>query len=139
MLPKVKKEKSLDCSIGNQLEEVIAFREKLLQFCEDNHMTGRDAKILGLAMEELAANIVQYGYRQDQKNYMDISFTIQDDKYILRIRDDGIPFNPLEYQGQEEVVTVGGIALLKRITSNFQYMRVLNMNNTVIELNIKRK
>ena len=74
---------------------------------------------------------------------MDISFTIQDDKYILRIRDDGIPFNPLEYrpdgEEQKEDVTVGGIALLKKIMSDFQYMRVLNMNNTVAELNIVPK
>lgn len=70
---------------------------------------------------------------------MDISFTIQDEKYILRIRDDGIPFNPLDYVPQEETeVTVGGIGLLKKITSDFQYMRALNLNNTVIELNIRK-
>ncbi len=143
MLPEVEQVKNLDCSIRNDLDEVIAFREKLFSFCEENHITERDAKILGLAMEEIAANIVQYGYRDDRKNYMDISFTIQDDKYILRIRDDGIPFNPLEYrpdgEEQKEDVTVGGIALLKKIMSDFQYMRVLNMNNTVAELNIVPK
>lgn len=143
MLPKVSKVKTLDCSIRNDLSEVIAFREKLFTFCEENGITERDGKILGLALEEIAANIVQYGYRPDQKNYMDISFTIQDDKYILRIRDDGIPFNPLEYQPgtkeQEEKVTVGGIGLLRKIMSDFQYMRVLNMNNTVAELNIVPK
>lgn len=140
MLPQIGDEKSLDCSIENDIGEVIAFREKLFAFCEQNAIARRDAKILGLAVEEIAANIVQYGYRRDQKNYMDISFTIQDDKYILRIRDDGVPFNPLEYQSQEdEKVTVGGIALLKKLTSEFQYMRVLNMNNTVIGLNIGRR
>ena len=139
MLPQVTKERSLDCSIGNNLEEVIAFREKLFGFCAENHITDRDAKILGLAVEEIAANIVQYGYRSGKKNYMDISFTIQDEKYMLRIRDDGVPFNPLEYvQQEEETVTVGGIALIKKMASEFQYMRVLNMNNTVIELNIQK-
>lgn len=138
MLPKVVDEKFLDCSVGNNLDEVIAFREKLLLFCADNHITERHAKTLGFAVEELAANIVQYGYRSDQQNYMDISFTIQDEKYLLRIRDDGIPFNPLEYQAQEteQDVTLGGIALLKKMALGFQYMRVLNMNNTVIELDI---
>ena len=138
MLPQVSKVKTLDCSIRNDLSEVVAFREKLFTFCEENGITERDGKILGLAMEEIAANIVQYGYRSDQKNYMDIS-----DKYILRIRDDGIPFNPLEYQPgtkeQEEKVTVGGIGLLRKIMSDFQYMRVLNMNNTVAELDIVPK
>ncbi len=139
MLPQIVGETSLDCSLENNLQEVIAFREKLFVFCADNHITDRDATILGLAVEEIAANIVKYGYRSGQKNYMDISFTIQDDKYMLRIRDDGVPFNPMEYrQQEEEEVTVGGIALIKKMASNFQYMRVLNMNNTVIELNIGR-
>lgn len=140
MLPKVVDEKSLDCSVGNDLGEVIAFREKLVMFCAENHIAERDAKTLGFAVEELAANIVLYGYRSDRQNYMDISFTIQDDKYLLRLRDDGVPFNPLEYQEQEaEEVTVGGIALLKKMAIGFQYMRVLNMNNTVIELRNSRK
>lgn len=138
MLPKVMDEKSMDCSIASNLDEVIAFRERLFLFCADNGISERDTKILGLALEEIAANIVQYGYRSG-KNYMDISFTIQDDKYILRVRDDGVPFDPLEYQHQEEeAVTVGGIALIKKMASQFQYMRVLNMNNTVIELNIHK-
>lgn len=138
MLPQIEGEISLDCSLENNLDEVITFREKLFVFCADNHINDRAAKILGLAVEEIAANIVQYGYRGGQKNYMDISFTIQDGKYMLRIRDDGVPFNPMEYSKQEEeTVTVGGIALIKKMASNFQYMRVLNMNNTVIELNIE--
>lgn len=138
LLPKSADEKTMDCSIGNDLGEVIAFRDELLLFCEDNQITERDAKIIGLAMEEIAANIVKYGYRKDQKNYMDISFTVQDDKYILRIRDDGVPFNPLEYVPPQENMVLGGIALLKIITSDFQYTRVLNMNNTVVELDIKK-
>lgn len=140
MLPQVSDVRTLDCSIRNDLNEVVAFREKLFIFCEENGISEKDGRILGLAMEEIAANIVRYGYRSDQKNYMDISFTIQDDKYILRIRDDGVPFNPLEYRPdtkeQEEKVTVGGIGLLRKLMSDFQYMRVLNMNNTVAELDI---
>ena len=136
MLPQISDEKFLDCSIENNLEEVIAFREKLFGFCAENHITDRHAKILGLAVEEIASNVVKYGYRGG-KNFMDISFIIQDDKYILRIRDDGVPFNPMEYVPQEEEgVAMGGIALIVKMAPDLQYMRVLNMNNTVIELKI---
>lgn len=139
MLPEITDEKFLDCSIESNLEEVIAFRERLFGFCAENGISDRDANILGLATEEIASNIVQYGYQSGRRNYMDISFTIQDDKYMLRIRDDGVPFNPLEYkQQEEEPVTLGGIALIRKMASDFQYMRVLNMNNTVIELDIQK-
>ena len=68
---------------------------------------------------------------------MDISFTIQDGKYILRFRDDGVPFDPLGQKLNDQELAVGGIALIRRIATDFQYMRVLNLNHTVVELERK--
>ncbi len=134
MLPEIIEETYLDFSIENNIEDVVSLSEQIIQFCKKNNIVERDAKILGLALEEIAANIVKYGYRSDRKNYIDISFTIQDGKYILRIRDDGIPFNPLAKELPEGTHFIGGIGLVRKMVSDFQYMRVLNMNNTVIEL-----
>lgn len=139
MLPKVEEERSFDFSIENHLEDVIRLRDTLFSFCRENHIDEKDANLIGLALEEICANIVRYGYRIDKKNYMDVSFTIQDGSYLLRIRDDGVPFNPLEYEVETEGPTVGGIALIRKIMSDFQYMRVLNMNNTIMELRIGRR
>ena len=136
MLPQVTNEVSLDFSVRNQIEDVVTLRDQLLEFCAHNGIGGKEANHLALALEEMTANIVQYGYRSGQKNYIDISFTIQDGSYILRIRDDGVPFNPLEQKVSREGPVVGGIALIRRIMSDFQYTRVLNMNNTVITLAI---
>lgn len=161
MLPEITDEKYLDFSMENNLQDMVVLRDQLLEFCKENGITERDGTFLALALEEITANIVKYGYRSDQKNYIDISFTIQDGRYILRIRDDGIPFHPLESlevnrekkalssgeqkpesEGQEreleENLTLGGIALIQKLVTDFQYMRVLNMNNTIIELKIER-
>ncbi|MCI8483898.1 MAG: hypothetical protein HFH41_06120 [Lachnospiraceae bacterium] len=143
MLPEITDEKYLDFSMENNLQDMVVLRDQLLEFCKDNGITERDGTILALALEEITANIVKYGYRSDQKNYIDISFTIQDGRYILRIRDDGIPFHPLESldlnqkRESEENLTLGGIALIQKLVTDFQYMRVLNMNNTIIELKIE--
>lgn len=139
MLPRVKEEICLDFSIENQIEDVIKLRDALFDFCEKNGIREKDARMIGLALEEISSNIVRYGYKNDAKNYMDISFTIQDGSYLLRIRDDGVPFNPLEYESREEGPVLGGISLIRKIMSDFQYMRVLNMNNTIMELRIERK
>lgn len=138
MLPQVTEEKCLDFSMENNLQDMVALRDQLFAFCRENKIAERDANFMGLALEEITANIVKYGYRSDQKNYIDISFTIQDGRYLLRIRDDGIPFNPLEVEMKEEGPSVGGIALIRKIMTDFQYTRVLNMNNTIIELKIDR-
>ena len=139
MLPEIIEETYLDFSIENNIEDVVSLSEQIIQFCKKNNIVERDAKILGLALEEIAANIVKYGYRSDRKNYIDISFTIQDGKYILRIRDDGIPFNPLAKELPEGTHFIGGIGLVRKMVSDFQYMRVLNMNNTVIELKMEER
>ena len=142
MLPKITEETCLDFSIENHLEDVIKLRDALFAFCGENGIREKDARLIGLALEEICANIVRYGYRGDKKNFIDIGFTIQDGSYILRIRDDGIPFNPLEYQSGEAEnggIALGGITLIRKIMSDFQYMRVLNMNNSIMELKIEAK
>lgn len=142
MLPGVTEETCLDFSVENHLEDVIKLRDALFVFCEENGIREKDAKMIGLALEEICANIVRYGYRGDGRNFIDISFTIQDGSCLLRVRDDGIPFNPLDYQAEEEEsgkLALGGIALIRKIMSDFQYMRVLNMNNTIMELKMERK
>jgi len=136
MLPQVTNEVSLDFSMKNELADVAALRDQLMDFCADNGIGEKNANYLALALEEMTANIIWYGYRSGQKNYIDISFTIQDGNYILRIRDDGVPFNPLEQKVSAEGPVVGGIALIRKLMSDFQYTRVLNMNNTVIGLEI---
>lgn len=156
MLPEIVEETYLDFSIENHMEDVIKLRDVLFAFCGENNIREKDAKLIGLALEEICANIVRYGYQGDKRNFnkrnfnkrnfnkrnfIDISFTIQDGSYILRVRDDGVPFNPLEYQAKEketEKIALGGIALIRKIMSDFQYMRVLNMNNTIMELKIER-
>lgn len=141
MLPEVGEETCLDFSIENHLEDVIKLRDTLFVFCGENNIREKDAKLIGLALEEICANIVKYGCQDGKKNFIDISFTIQDGSYILRVRDDGVPFNPLEYQAQEKEtgeIALGGIALIRKIMSDFQYARTLNMNNTIMELKIER-
>lgn len=142
MLPEVTKETCLDFSIENHLEDVIKLRDALFVFCEENGIREKDAKLIGLALEEICANIIRYGYHGNNRSFIDISFTIQDGSYLLRIRDDGVPFNPMEYQAQEEEsgkIALGGIALIRKIMSDFQYLRVLNMNNTIMELKMEPK
>ena len=53
---------------------------------------------------------------------------------IFRIRDNGIPFDPTDYTVDSGEFEVHGIEVVKSITDKIQYMRVLDLNNTVIEM-----
>lgn len=151
MLPYIKEETYLDFFIENRMEEVNGFRASLSAFCSENRIREKDAKQLGIALEEICAGIVRYGFpdknqkknqkknrKKNPKYNIAVSFVIQDGSYILRIRDDGVPFHPLESKAIQEGEAAGGISLIRRIMSDFQYMRVLNMNNTVIRLKMQK-
>ena len=56
---------------------------------------------------------------------------------ILRIRDDGLPFDPTKYEYDDnEEYSTSGIRLIEKLTDKMSYMRLLNLNNTVFEINI---
>ena len=93
--------------------------------------------MIGVAAEELAVNISRYGYKKPSLSYVDINLSKVDGKLLLRVRDDGVPFNPTEYQsGEDDEFLITGIEMIRRITNKLSYTRVLNMNNTVIEVSL---
>lgn len=139
LLPKDREMECFDYSIENTIEDMIQAREGLLRFCSQQNIADFDAKILGLSLEEIVNNIIRYGYPERKKYYVDVNLLVEQKYCILRIRDDGIPFDPMTVEVGEMDTVTGGITLLKRMVTDFQYMRVLNMNNTIIELDIGRK
>lgn len=78
----------------------------------------------------MTVNIIKYGGKTS--NWIDINLCIEDDSYRLRIRDNGIIFNPLEYSFDHEDFDIHGIELVKKISKSMDYIRAIDMNNTVI-------
>ena len=91
--------------------------------------------ILGVTAEELAVNAVKYAYKG--KNDIDICLRLMDDKLVLRFRDNGAIFNPTEYiddSGRE----VTGLSVVRSLTPDISYNRVLGFNVTVVSVNRKK-
>lgn len=56
-----------------------------------------DKYFAGLALEEMAGNVVSHGFSADNKKYfIDIRVVHKGDDIILRIRDNCIAFDPTE-------------------------------------------
>lgn len=57
--------------------------------------------------------------------------TRKKDSLVLRFRDNGVPFDPLEYtddSGQE----ITGLSIARKLTPDITYNRVLGFNVTVV-------
>ena len=135
MIPDKDSDCLCDITIKSTEEEAVEVSKTLIKCCQETGIPGETADIIGIAAEELAVNIARYGYKRTRPSYIDISLTKSDDKLLLRVRDDGVPFNPTEYAPDEaDEFLMGGIEMIRRITSGLTYTRVLNMNNTVIEV-----
>ena len=129
--------KTFDTTLENQLENASLISEQLTEFARSNGVAERESQIVGLTAEEIVNNIITYGYKHNQKNYIDVGLKIIDGLLVLRIRDDGLPFDPTKYEfDQDENYSTSGIELISKLTDKMNYMRVLNMNNTSFEIRL---
>ena len=135
MIPKPEHDDSFDTTIEAGEKNAVGLSEKIINYCRARNVDEHTAYVLGLAAEEIAVNISRYGYGNAKKKYIDINLSHDGEQWILRIRDDGIPFDPTQYQtDEEEQFLLGGITMIRKLAKNFTYTRVLNMNNTIIEI-----
>ena len=132
--------KTFDVSIANEENEASIVSESLTNFALENGVDERASQIVGLASEEMVCNIIAYGYKKESHHSIDICLKINKDNLVLRIRDDGLPFDPTKYEfDNDENYSTSGIQLISQLVDDMKYMRVLSLNNTIFEINVGGK
>lgn len=140
LLPKGETGAHLDISIPANQDEVVKCVEQLQHFAEENCHDAKAAGMLALASEEIMVNTLAYGYKHKSKaECIDLALTETEDGFLLRIRDDGISFDPTVYKPEEDDETsFHGIEIIRKVAKEFRYLRVLNTNNTIMEIAIAK-
>ena len=127
----------MDLSITS-IEEVVSISEKVQNFCLERGADERRSLLAGLAMEEMTGNIIEHGFTKDKKKHsVDIRVVHKNDDYILRIKDDCIPFDPserLKMTGGDDVTKNIGIRMVFKIARDVQYQNVLGLNVLTIRM-----
>ena len=97
-------------------------------------LSSHSEKDLLLAVEEVYVNIVNYAYPKS-KGKMSIYCDINGEELILKMKDDGLPFNPLQFPEPElsshlEERKVGGLGifLMQKLVDRVYYERKGNSN-----------
>ncbi|MDE6232941.1 MAG: ATP-binding protein, partial [Lachnospiraceae bacterium] len=135
LLPDMEDENILDISIDGNVEDAEKIPRKIIDFCNEKGVDGSKANLLAVAAEEMIFNIIKYGGKR--VNTIDVNLCITKDSIIFRIRDNGIPFDPTDYSVDSGDFEIHGIEVVKSITDRIQYMRVLDLNNSVVEIGMK--
>ena len=128
--------------LKNAISEIRVLSNTVKEFCEENSLSGEVTHDIHLALEEIFSNIVLYGFHDQDEHQIAISLSLRNNTLILEIKDDGIPFNPLESKTPdleipiEERETGGmGIHIARGLMDEIEYFRKQDKNILVMKKN----
>ena len=121
----------IDISV-KEMSEVTEVSKKVVDFCKSRGIDKKRAVFAGLALEEMAGNVVEHGFGNNKKDhFIDIRIIHKDDDIIMRIKDNCKAFNPLErvrIHEQNEDLSTFGIKIVGNIAKEVQYQNLLGLN-----------
>ncbi len=117
--------------LKNDLSELDTLLQNLENFCVQLGLSKRCQCEIDLVSEELFTNIISYGYTDNAEHWIKITISFKHGILIMRIEDDGIPFNPLKEVESPDLDSplkercVGGLGvhLAKHFTKDIVYER----------------
>ena len=122
------------------IDDVSTTSEKTQVFCAEHGFNKKISFYCALCLEEMARNVVTYGFSKDsKKNYLDARIVCMDEEVLLRLKDDCPPFDPMEMAknlGMEDPTTNIGIRMVTQISDEVNYQSILGLN--VITIRFKK-
>ena len=117
------------------MDDVMNFSREVPDFCRNLGATDKQANEIALAIEELAGNIVRWGFNDHKSHAIDTKVELKNDVWMIRLRDDCAKFNPVKYLDErEDSPEHNGIKMTVGRAKEFSYMNTLNMNNLIIKV-----
>jgi len=130
----------LEEMLPNDLAAIGAFAEKVEAFCEAEDVAMAIAYQLNLAIDELATNVISYGWDDAGPHQIHIKLCRTADRLTLLIEDDAKAFNPLErgipdLEADIEERPIGGLGIhfVREFATDVAYERVAGRNRLTIE------
>ena len=130
LLPESRQARLLDFSISRDKDDFEELLSSVEAFLKQNKIDSPVANKVKLCSEELVLNVIQHGYSDKKKHYIDIRIHIREKQINICITDDGIPFNPIRYDKQEGL----GLLIVKGICRDLEYKYLFNQNRVFAKI-----
>lgn len=132
---------TLKLSIKNEVSEFKALNASLAQFLAAHEVPSRAAYTVDLAVEELVMNVIRYAFIDDDTHPIDIEIAIEGDQVVLRISDEGRPFDPrenpeLDLDADDRQVGGLGLYLVVDMVDMLKYQRVDEQNRVEVRISM---
>jgi anti-anti-sigma factor len=133
---------SLKLAIKNELADLKNVNATLAQFLQAHHVPKRAAYAVSLAIDELVVNVMRYAYIDDELHIIDLELAIQGDQIVLRITDDGRPFDPrtgpqLDLHAEDRQVGGLGLLLVLDMVDALKYQRAEEKNCVEVRIHLR--
>lgn len=128
----------LDISITAQNSSVTGISQQVHAFLQEEGFTQRTAYMASLCLEELAADFVAHTEEQKteaaDRTIMDIKLFADTDSLQIIIRNIAAPYNPLEFELDDQSFSKAGVKLVQKLARRIHYNYVYHMNIVTIEI-----
>jgi anti-sigma regulatory factor (Ser/Thr protein kinase) len=119
----------------NRITELPVLVRKTEKLAQDWELPVSLILNISLVLEEALANIIYYAFSDNREHKIRISLSQSNNKLTVRIKDDGIPFDPsaqlqpdITLPAVERPVGGLGIFLISKIMDTVHYSREKNLN-----------
>ena len=133
--------------------ELKSSLSELDTLCQNVEMYGKKIGLskkfifeINLALDELFTNIISYGYEDNREHIIKITITPNKDEICLCIEDDGVPFNPSEFESADIACSVEncrigglGIHIIKKLMDEICYQRCGSRNLLTLKKKLSTK
>lgn len=119
----------------HSMDEVINISERVIDFCNARSHDKRRSQFTGLAIEEMAGNVVEHGFKPGEKNSIDVR-VVSGDEFIIRIRDDCRSFDPHKYLSQftqEDPAKNIGLRIITKTAREIIYQNNAGINTLIVK------
>ena len=133
-----KKEYSFE--LKNSLSELDNLCENLEDFGQKIGLSKKLIFEINLALDELFTNIISYGFKDEEEHIIRVTIRPQNEELSLHIEDDGIPFNPIDFETPDvassvENCNIGGLGIhiMRKLMDKICYQRCGDKNILILK------
>lgn len=120
----------MELLLTNDLSEIHPASEETERFLRGYGAPPEILYLSRLVIEELVSNVIKYSYDDAELHTIRILVDVGAGELVIRIFDDGRPFNPLDIPDPDTSLPsaqrpVGGLGLhlVRKMTDSFEYQR----------------
>jgi len=118
---------SVNITIQSELAETHRVQTDIENALQSNGYDEADVFAIRLAVEEALVNAMKHGNQLDPDKQVQVSYSVTEDRFDIRIVDEGIGFDPNEVPDPTEEMNVErpcgrGVFIIKNVMTSVNYL-----------------